>query len=91
MAKDEHKDAPDPGTDDRAEPKETDLDTDDTEGQALTWKVRKPIPEVREDAQGHSVRPSPEQIGLTIPALDEDEDDAEGHGGATGSPRPPVD
>jgi hypothetical protein len=90
MTEEERKDAPDPGADESAETEGNDPETDDTEGQALTWKVRKPIAEATEDAEGHSVRPSPEQIGLTVPALVEDED-AEGHSGVTGSPRPPVD
>ena len=74
-----------------AEPVENEEDTDDTEGQALTWKVRKPIPAVQDDVEGQSVRPSPKQAGLTMPAIADDEDDAEGHGGITGSSRPPVD
>jgi hypothetical protein len=53
--------------------------------------VRKPIPEAREDAEGHSVRPPPEKIGPMIPAIEQDDEDTEGHGGITGSPRPPVD
>ncbi len=81
MVGDERTDVPDPGADDAAEPKEAEQDSDDTEGQALTWKVRKPIHEAAEDAEGHSVRPSPEQAGLTGPAIREDEEDTEGHAG----------
>ena len=91
MAGDERTDAPDPGADDDAEPKDNEPDADDAEGQALTWKVRKPIPEAAEDAEGQSVRPSPEQIGLTAPAIEEEEEDTEGHGGSSGLPIPPVD
>ena len=75
------------------EPKEIDEEPDDAEGQALTWKVRNPIPEVAEDAEdaeGHSVRPPPDQALPGLPAL-EDDDDASGHGGSSGLPVPPVD
>jgi len=64
---------------------------DDTEGQALTWKVRKPIPEAHDDdAEGQGVRPPPQVVIPGLPGV-EDDDDAEGHGGMTGNPRPPVD
>ena len=63
---------------------------DDTEGQALTWKVRKPIPEAHEDdAEGQAVRPPPEVVIPGMPGVEDD--DAEGHGGMSGNPRPPVD
>jgi hypothetical protein len=76
-------------TDPKAEPSDGAEEIDDTEGQALTWKVKKPIPEVDDDAEGHSVRPPPEGLNPLIPTVEED--DAEGHSGPTGSPRPPVD
>jgi hypothetical protein len=63
---------------------------EDTEGQALTWKVRKPIPEAHEDeVEGHAVRPPPELVNPGMPGV-EDDDEVEGHGGMTGNPRPPV-
>jgi hypothetical protein len=63
--------------------------TDDTEGQVLTWKVRKPIPDVEEDAEGHAGRPPHEVVDPPGPWIEED--DTEGHGGMSGNPRPPVD
>jgi hypothetical protein len=68
-------------------------DEEDTEGQALTWKVRKPIPEAREDdAEGHAVRPPPDMSNPDMPGLeDEDEDEVEGQAGMSGHPLPPVD
>jgi hypothetical protein len=90
MAEKERKDAPDPDAEDPVGAGNG-SDADDTEGQALTWKVRKPIPEATEDTEGQSLRPPPEQAaGLTGPGLEE-EDDAEGHGDGTGLPRPHVD
>lgn len=69
-------------------PNETEEQTDDTEGQALTWKVRKPIPQAAEDdVGGQSMRPPPDQAVSGIPTLEDD--DIEGHAG-TGT-RPPVD
>jgi hypothetical protein len=44
---------------------------------------------VEDDTAGHAVRPPIGHLGPTIPALEED--DAEGHGAGSGSPRPPVD
>jgi hypothetical protein len=62
----------------------------DTEGQALTWKVRKPIPEAAaDDTEGQGMRPPPDVVD-PMPGVDDD-DEVEGHGGVTGSPRPPVD
>ena len=64
---------------------------EDTEGQALTWKVRKPIPEAHEDdAEGQGMRPPSDVVNPGMPGVDED-DEVEGHGGMTGNPRPPVD
>ena len=64
---------------------------EDTEGQALTWKVRKPIPEAQEDdAEGQGMRPPPDVTNPAMPNIDED-DEVEGHGGMTGTPHPPVD
>jgi hypothetical protein len=64
---------------------------DDAEGQALTWKVRKPIPEAHEDdAEGQGVRPPPDLVNPAMPGV-EDDDEVEGHGGMRGNPRPPVD
>lgn len=75
MPEDEERDPQD-------QPDPTGEEADDAEGQVLTWKVRKPIPEVEDDAEGHAVRPPPELLG-PIPALSED--DAEGHGGSGAS------
>jgi hypothetical protein len=70
--------------------KEADTEAEDTEGQALTWKVRKPIPDAQQDdAEGHSVRPPPHVVDASMPEVEED--DAEGNGGPSGNPRPPVD
>jgi hypothetical protein len=91
MVDNERKDAPDPDAEDSAGAGNG-ADKDDTEGQALTWKVRKPIPEAAEDTEGQSLRPPPEQAaGLTGPAIGDEEDDAEGHGDGTGLPLPHVD
>ena len=70
-----------PGDDDEdvQAPDESPDQADDAEGQVLTWKVRKPIPEADEqDAEGHAVRPSPEAVVTGMPAVDDDE--VEGHG-----------
>lgn len=73
-----------------ADPSQEDETTDDTEGQTLTWKVKKPIPESsEEDVEGQALRPPPDPLGQGFPLLEDD--DAEGHGGLSGSPRPPVD
>ena len=73
--------------DERPDVEETD---DDAEGQALTWKVRKPSPEAEgDDTEGQAMRPPPSVVVPGMPELDED--DAEGHVGLTGNPRPPVD
>ena len=70
-------------------PNETEEQTDDTEGQALTWKVRKPIPQVAdEDTEGHGLRPPPDVVN-PMPGVDDD-DEVESHDGMTGSNRPPV-
>ena len=71
---------------------ETTSKDDDTEGQALTWKVRKPIPEASEeedDAEGHAFRPPPANLGPPFGL--EEGDDTEGHSGAGRGPRAPVD
>jgi len=74
--------------DDRPDVEDVD---DDAEGQALTWKVREPVPEVEEDdAEGQGMRPPPDLAIPGMPGLDED-DDVEGHIGMSGNPRPPVD
>lgn len=74
--------------DDRPDQQEAE---EDTEGQALTWKVRKPIPDAQEDdVDGHAVRPPPELVTPGMPAI-EDDDGVEGQIGTTGNPRPPVD
>ena len=76
-----------------AEDAEAEDAEEDTEGQALTWKVRKPIPEAHEDdTEGQAMRPPPDLLNPGLPGVeDEDEDEVEGHGGVIGSPRPPVD
>jgi hypothetical protein len=73
--------------DERAEPEDPE---EDTEGQALTWIVRKPIPEAEDDTEGQAMRPPPDVENEGLPRLEE-EDEVEGNGGGTRSPRPPVD
>ena len=69
----------------------SDESDEDTEGQTLMWKVRKPVPETNEDdAEGQGIRPPPDLAVPGIPTV-EDDDEVEGHGGMSGSPRPPVD
>jgi hypothetical protein len=85
-------DARDPGTDDALDPaKRDEPGADDAEGQALTWKVRKPIPEAAEDTEGQGIPPSSEQAGFTARGVGEEEDDTRAHGGSSGGPLPRVD
>jgi hypothetical protein len=71
-------------------PQDEDVE-DDAEGQALTWKVRKPIPEAHDDdSGGQAMRPPPDVVNPGMPGV-EDDDEVEGHGGMSGNPRPPVD
>ena len=75
----------------KAEDAEAENAEEDTEGQALTWKVRKPIPEAHDDdTEGQAMRPPPDVLNAGLPGV-EDEDEVEGHRGVIGSPHPPVD
>ena len=78
-----------PGTEDRSGSIANDEKGDDAEGQALTWKVRRPTSgSAKEDVEGVALRPPPDDVMHGLPSSEEDEDEAEGHGGPTG---PPVD
>ena len=58
---DERTEAPEYGDQDQADANGNDEKGDDAEGQALTWKVRRPIQEAaEEDVEGQSMRPSPD-------------------------------
>ena len=67
------------------------LEADDAEGQALTWRVKRPNPEAtsdEDDAEGHS--PPFKRRLPDLPAVDED-DDTGGHGGPPRTSRTPGD
>ena len=72
---DERMEASESGAEDRAGPNGNDEKGDDAEGQALTWKVRRPVPDAGdEDVEGQTVRPPPE-AAHGLPSSHETDDD----------------